>query len=134
MTKPDSPPTSQTPPGDGVGEIKTRPWGHYEVLAEDATAKLKRIVVRPGGRLSLQRHQRRREHWYVVEGVAQVELAGELMTLRAGQSVDIPLHAWHRLANTAEQPLALIEIQCGDYFGEDDIERIADDYGRAGSV
>jgi len=108
-----------------------RPWGHYQVLSRQPDCLIKRIVVTPGHRLSLQRHQRREEHWFLVEGQAAVELDGASLVLHAGGSVDIPTGGWHRLANTAETPLVLIEIQRGSYFGEDDIERRDDDYGRA---
>jgi mannose-6-phosphate isomerase-like protein (cupin superfamily) len=109
----------------------TRPWGHYEVLAEQASFKLKRIVVNPGHRLSLQRHRQRDEHWYVLEGRAFVDVGGAQLQLITGQSVNIAAGTWHRLANTGDAPMMLIEIQSGGYFGEDDIERRDDDYGRA---
>lgn len=107
-----------------------RPWGHFEVLADQAALKIKRIVVQPGGRLSLQRHRHRHEHWFVVEGQAEVEVDTVLSTLGPGQSVNVPLGAWHRLANTGTVPMVLVEIQTGTSFSEDDIERAADDYGR----
>jgi mannose-6-phosphate isomerase len=107
-----------------------RPWGHFEVLADQSALKLKRIVVQPGGRLSLQRHRLRHEHWFVVEGLAEVEIDTTLCSLGPGQSVNVPLGAWHRLANVGRRELVLIEIQTGQSFREDDIERAADDYGR----
>jgi mannose-6-phosphate isomerase-like protein (cupin superfamily) len=107
-----------------------RPWGHFEVLADQSALKLKRIVVQPGGRLSLQRHRLRHEHWYVVEGLAEVEIDTTLCSLGPGQSVNIPVGAWHRLASVGKQALVLIEIQTGESFDENDIERAADDYGR----
>jgi mannose-6-phosphate isomerase len=107
-----------------------RPWGHFEVLADQPAIKIKRIVVQPGGRLSLQRHSLRHEHWFVVEGLAEVEIDATPCALGPGQSVNVPLGAWHRLANTGQLPLVLIEIQTGTSFGEDDIERADDDYGR----
>lgn len=107
-----------------------RPWGHFEVLADLSALKVKRIVVQPGGRLSLQRHRLRHEHWFVVEGAAEVEIDGVPSTLAQGQAIDIPLGAWHRLANAGQQPMVMVEIQTGTSFGEDDIERAADDYGR----
>lgn len=109
-----------------------RPWGGYRILDEAPDHKVKRIVVLPGQRLSLQRHRRRGEHWYVVRGAARVERDGEEIRLAAGEAVDIPLGAWHRVANPGEELLVFIEVQRGDYFGEDDIERAEDDYGRAG--
>ncbi len=107
-----------------------RPWGYYQVLLDHAHHKVKRITVHPGQRLSLQRHQRRAEHWYVVAGQAEVTLDQRELRLKPQDSVDIPQGAWHRVANTGEEPLVFIEVQTGDYFGEDDIERLEDDYGR----
>lgn len=117
------------PPTDTPALVH-RPWGHFEVLADQSALKLKCIVVQPGGRLSLQRHRLRHEHWFVVEGLAEVEVDGTPHSLRPGQSIDVPLGAWHRLANAGTQALVLIEIQTGRSFGEEDIERAADDYGR----
>ena len=108
-----------------------RPWGHYEDLREGTGFKVKLIVVRPGQRLSLQRHQRRAEHWVVVSGHADVEVDGRTLQLAAGDTVDIPLGAWHRLGNRGSDDLTLLELQRGDHCGEDDIERRADDYGRS---
>jgi glycosyltransferase involved in cell wall biosynthesis/quercetin dioxygenase-like cupin family protein len=107
-----------------------RPWGYYQVLADAAGHKVKRIVVFPGQRLSLQRHSRRQEHWHVVEGRGLVALDGKEISLEAGQSVDIPVGAWHRITNPGEDQLLFVEVQRGDYLGEDDIERAEDDYGR----
>jgi len=112
-------------------EIGHRPWGHYEVLLDDATLKVKRIVVRPGARLSLQRHQFRAEHWFVVEGEALVSLNEVELALFPGQAVDIPRHAWHRVRNSGATDLVFIEVQRGESFSEEDIERREDDYGRA---
>ena len=107
-----------------------RPWGYYRVLSDEKTHKVKRIVVYPGKRLSLQRHRRRAEHWYILHGSALITLDDRQFTLRDGQSTDIPLGSLHRIENTGADPLTLIEIQTGEYFGEDDIERIEDDFGR----
>jgi len=107
-----------------------RPWGYYTVLSDEADYKVKRIVVYPGKRLSLQRHRRRSEHWYVVSGNAVVTLDERDVPLRAGEAVDIPKGAAHRVMNPGDVNLAFIEVQTGDYFGEDDIERLEDDYGR----
>ena len=107
-----------------------RPWGHYVVLSDEADHKVKRITVDPGQRLSLQRHDRRAEHWYVVAGVAVVTRDDDRIELTAGDAVDIPLGAAHRIHNPGKGPLVFIEVQRGDYFGEDDIERLEDDYGR----
>lgn len=112
-------------------EHDVRPWGEYFVLDEGPSHKTKRIVVTPGKRLSYQRHQRRAEHWFVVQGTATVTLDGEQRTVAQGESVDIPLRAAHRVENAGSEPLAFIEVQHGDYFGEDDIERLEDDFGRS---
>jgi glycosyltransferase involved in cell wall biosynthesis/quercetin dioxygenase-like cupin family protein len=108
-----------------------RPWGHYEVLLDDPRHKVKRIFILPGHRLSLQRHKMRAEHWYIVSGKALVTINSDQISLEPTQSVDIPRGAWHRIANSGQEPLVFIEVQTGDYFGEDDIERMEDDYGRA---
>jgi mannose-6-phosphate isomerase len=111
-------------------EKDCRPWGYYEVLSNAADHKVKRIVVSPGQRLSLQRHQKRAEHWFVVRGAGVVTLDGADISLEAGQAIDITRGAWHRIRNHGSEDMAFIEIQTGEYFGEDDIERLADDYGR----
>lgn len=109
-----------------------RPWGSYSVLSDADDHKVKRIEVRPGSRLSYQRHFRRAEHWFVVSGRAVVELDGVATELSSGDSIDIPLEAAHRIQNpSSDAPLVFIEVQHGSYFGEDDIERLDDDYGRA---
>lgn len=111
-------------------EIGHRPWGWYEVLLDDPALKVKRILVRPGARLSLQRHHFRREHWFVAAGQARVTLDEREFTLEAGAAVDIPLGAWHRVANPGPEDLVIVEVQTGSSFDEDDIERREDDYGR----
>jgi len=111
-------------------ETDHRPWGCYEVLADAADHKVKRITVHPGRRLSLQRHRRRSEHWYVVRGEALATVAGKEIPLAPGQAADIPAGAEHRMANRGRDNVVFIEVQTGEYFGEDDIERIADDFGR----
>lgn len=108
-----------------------RPWGYYEILLDEATYKVKRIVVRPGKRLSLQRHRRRQEHWYFVQGTGSVTLGERELAVSAADAVDIPCGAWHRVRNGGSEPLVFIEVQTGSYFGEDDIERREDDFGRA---
>lgn len=112
-------------------ETDHRPWGYYTVLADEADHKVKRIVVYPGKRLSLQRHQKRAEHWYVIYGEAIVTLEKEMIKRQSTQAIDIPKGAAHRIENPGSTNMAFIEIQTGDYFGEDDIERLEDDYGRA---
>lgn len=111
-------------------EKDCRPWGFYEVLSDATGHKVKRIVVYPGQRLSLQRHQRRAEHWFVIRGAGVATLDGADINLATGQAIDITRGAWHRIRNQGAEEMAFIEIQTGDYFGEDDIERLADDYGR----
>jgi mannose-6-phosphate isomerase len=113
-----------------AAESSSRPWGFYEVLADEADHKVKRITVNPGSRLSLQRHQRRMEHWYVVAGQAIATLGTQQVLLKAGESVDIPVKTIHRIENNHSVAFVFIEVQRGEYFGEDDIERFEDDYGR----
>ncbi|MBW2057484.1 MAG: phosphomannose isomerase type II C-terminal cupin domain [Deltaproteobacteria bacterium] len=113
-----------------VPSEERRPWGGFLVLEDRATHKVKRIWVDPGRRLSYQRHSRRSEHWIIIEGKAEVTLDGRQILLGPGESVDIPLKAAHRIRNAGETTLTFIEVQRGDYFGEDDIERLEDDYGR----
>ena len=109
-----------------------RPWGSFLVLDEAPDFKVKRITVTPGKRLSYQRHARRAEHWLVVHGAGRVTLEGEEFDVLPGTAVDVPVGAAHRIANTGTtQSLTFIEVQRGDYFGEDDIVRLNDDYGRA---
>ncbi len=107
-----------------------RPWGYYISLVKDKTWQVKRIEVNPGSTLSLQMHHHRAEHWTVVEGTARVEINEEVYFLSENQSTFIPLGAKHRLANPGKIKLALIEVQSGDYLGEDDIIRFEDLYGR----
>ena len=114
------------------GETDERPWGRYEVLEESAGYKVKRLEVKPGARLSLQRHSRRGEHWVVVQGVADVVCGERELQLREGEHLHIPPETNHRLGNSSDSPLALIEVQLGDYLGEDDIVRLEDDYKRSG--
>lgn len=111
-------------------EFDQRPWGNYQVLADEPDHKVKRIVVYPGKRLSLQRHRQRAEHWYLIAGQGLVTRDGETIALTAGQAVDIPRGARHRMENPGPGEVAFIEVQTGDYFGEEDIERFEDDYGR----
>jgi mannose-6-phosphate isomerase len=110
--------------------MDSRPWGLYTVLDEGNNFKVKRIQVDPGRRLSYQRHARRSEHWMVVSGQASVVLEGELFHLHPGETIDIPIGVAHRAENRGREPLVFIEIQRGDYLGEDDIERLQDDFGR----
>jgi mannose-1-phosphate guanylyltransferase/mannose-6-phosphate isomerase len=107
-----------------------RPWGHYQSLDRGEGYQVKRLVVSPGQRLSLQKHAHRAEHWTVVAGSAAVTVGDETRVLAANQTVHIPLGAVHRLANPGSVPAVVIEVQCGDYLGEDDIVRLEDDYRR----
>ena len=107
-----------------------RPWGTFTVLDEAPNYKVKRIEVLPGKRLSYQKHAKRSEHWMVVSGGARVTLDGREIILSEGQTIDIPVGVAHRIENAGETPLVFIEIQTGAYFGEDDIVRLQDDFGR----
>jgi mannose-6-phosphate isomerase-like protein (cupin superfamily) len=108
-----------------------RPWGTYTVLADDDIHKVKRIVVWPGQRLSYQRHARRSEHWFVVQGTGLVTVDGVKSEVSAGDAVDIPAGTDHRMENATGTDVVFVEVQHGDYFGEDDIVRLDDDYGRS---
>jgi mannose-1-phosphate guanylyltransferase/mannose-6-phosphate isomerase len=129
---------------DVVGELKARgheayklhrtvarPWGAYTVLEEGPGFKIKRIEVKPAGMLSLQLHHRRSEHWVVVRGRARVTCGDRVFEIVANESTYIPIETRHRLENPGTEPLVMIEVQCGDYLGEDDIVRYDDKYGRA---
>ncbi|MCP9439479.1 MAG: mannose-1-phosphate guanylyltransferase/mannose-6-phosphate isomerase [Nitrospira sp.] len=107
-----------------------RPWGSYTVLEEGPGFKVKRVTVNPGGRLSLQLHHKRSEHWVVIAGRARVTRGEEIFDLRVGQSTAIPVETPHRLENPGHETLHIIEVQNGSYLGEDDIVRFKDDYGR----
>ncbi|MCE7975834.1 MAG: mannose-1-phosphate guanylyltransferase/mannose-6-phosphate isomerase [Nitrospira sp. NTP1] len=109
-----------------------RPWGSYTVLEEGPGYKVKRVTVNPGGRLSLQLHHKRSEHWVVITGTARVTRGDEVLDLRVGQSTAIPVETPHRLENAGSEMLHIIEVQNGPYLGEDDIVRFQDDYGRLG--
>jgi mannose-6-phosphate isomerase len=112
-------------------EFDERPWGNFTVLDDAASDhKVKRIVVTPGKRLSYQTHKFRAEHWYVVSGRATVVLDGRVLELGPGESVDIAIGAAHRCENHGSEPVVFIEVQHGTYFGEDDIVRLEDDFGR----
>ncbi len=116
------------------GTLKdARPWGSWEILAETPGYKVKRIIVLPGKRLSYQRHAKRREIWTLAEGAGLATVEGRSVELRAGQTIEIPIGAAHRMANPGIADLVFIEVQLGSYFGEDDIVRLEDDYGRTGT-
>jgi mannose-6-phosphate isomerase len=122
--------------GTGIGqdgpvtEHAERPWGSYTVIAGADSFKVKTIEVHPGQRLSYQTHSRRAEHWFVVAGRGVVTLDGSTLEVRPGDAVDVPRGVAHRVQNTGADPLVFVEVQHGDYFGEDDIVRLDDDYGR----
>jgi mannose-6-phosphate isomerase len=107
-----------------------RPWGSYEVLGEHDDFKTKVITVSPGHRLSYQRHSKRSEHWFVVRGTGSVTLDGNDVPVSAGSAVDVPVGTAHRITNSGAEDLVFVEVQHGSYFGEDDIVRLEDDYGR----
>ena len=108
-----------------------RPWGSFTILDESDDYKVKRIEVLPGKRLSYQRHTHRAEHWYVVRGTAKVTLNGVEILVGSGSDLDVRVGDAHRVENPSDSELlAFIEVQTGDYFGEDDIERLEDDFGR----
>lgn len=111
-------------------EKSIRPWGRYEVLQDTPTHKVKCIWVSPGKRLSYQRHEKRAEHWYIVQGEAEVTLNGAISHNVAGDSVFVKIGDLHRISNVSDRDVIFIEVQTGTYFGEDDIERIEDDFGR----
>ena len=107
-----------------------RPWGSYESIDTDDGFQAKRLIIKPGASISLQRHRHRSEHWVVVRGTAEVTRDDEIFTLGVNESTYIPVEAIHRLRNPGSEPLHIVEVQCGGYLGEDDIERFEDIYGR----
>ena len=108
-----------------------RPWGFYAIINKGKNFKVKLVEVLPGRRLSLQSHQYRSEHWVVVSGTAKIINGGDMLILRENQSTYIPKRTLHRLENPEKKHrLKIVEVQCGEYTGEDDIERIEDDHGR----
>lgn len=118
-------------------EVGNRPWGIYYVLEDLPLYKVKKLIVEPGKRLSLQSHEKRSEHWTIVSGIATADIrhpdfsmVEQIRMLRKNESCYIPAHFLHRLSNTGTEPLVIIEVQCGEYTGEDDIQRYEDDFGR----
>jgi mannose-6-phosphate isomerase-like protein (cupin superfamily) len=107
-----------------------RPWGSFESLASGPGFQVKRILVNARSALSLQSHQRRAEHWVMLSGVGRVECDETVLDLHPNESTFIPKGSKHRLSNLGSSPIELIEVQVGDYLGEDDIERFEDNYGR----
>ena len=130
----------QPPLAQNAQATENRPWGSYTVLQDTPRYKLKQLAVQPGSRLSLQRHKHREEHWMILAGSPCITLDNKTFQLEAGGAICIPTHSWHRIANPLPEPIPgqetkapvveIIELQLGDYFGEDDIERSQDDYGR----
>lgn len=132
--------STQSAPTQAQGGIygEERPWGKYTVLYESPITKVKHIQVNPtaekggeGTRLSLQSHNRREEHWTIIRGVAEVTVDDSVKIYKAGDTIIIPKGSKHRIANKSPEPVEFIEIQLGDYFGEDDIVRYQDDFNRA---
>ena len=106
-----------------------RPWGWYQTMDLGDRFRVKRIVVMPGKKLSLQKHHHRAEHWVVVRGTAEVTRDDEVMLVRENESIYLPLGCMHRLANPGQIPVEIVEVQTGAYLEEDDIVRIEDDFG-----
>ena len=107
-----------------------RPWGWYDVIDKGSSYKVKSIQVEPGKSLSLQRHMHRSEHWVVVAGTALVQVGDDKEFVNVNEGSYVPICAMHRLSNPGKIPLRIIEVQCGNYLEEDDIERFDDDFGR----
>jgi mannose-1-phosphate guanylyltransferase/mannose-6-phosphate isomerase len=110
--------------------VMHRPWGSYQDIDRGERFRAKRLTVNSKGKLSLQSHSRRAEHWVVVKGIAEVTLDGKITTLHENQSIYIPMGGVHRLANSGTEPLEVVEVQTGDYLEEDDIVRYEDIYAR----
>ena len=115
---------------DNSPKFDRRPWGTFTVLDEGDNFKVKRIEVLPGKRLSYQKHAQRAEHWVVVQGTARVTLDDRDIEVKAGESIDIAIGSAHRVENPGDVLLVFIEVQRGNYLGEDDIVRLQDDFGR----
>ena len=107
-----------------------RPWGKYEILCEEAGTKTKRIEVHPGKRFSLQKHEKRGEKWIIMTGKGTATVGTKEFAVGPGSFIDVPCGEIHRMHNTGDKPLVFIEVQFGDYLGEDDIVRFEDDFGR----
>ncbi len=116
-----------------IGKKFDKPWGHYRTLYAESSFQVKRIEVRPGHRLSYQKHLKRLETWTVVSGTGLATIDGRAIPVKPGSAVYSPLGVLHRMANTGKKALVFIEVQVGDYLGEDDIVRVEDDYDRLGT-
>lgn len=110
--------------------FEERPWGSFEILHEEDNLKVKRIIVKPGKRLSLQSHKQRSENWVIIEGNAVVTLDEDDIPRNPNESIFIPAGAKHRISNPGEENVVFIEVQTGTYLGEDDIVRYQDDFDR----
>jgi mannose-6-phosphate isomerase-like protein (cupin superfamily) len=110
--------------------FEERPWGNFTVLHSEATCQVKKLVVHPGKRLSLQSHKFRAEHWFIVSGEGTAELDGLEITVKPGDSIDVPIGAKHRITCISNAELVFVEVQTGSSFAEDDIVRYEDDFGR----
>ena len=115
---------------NNTDKFDRRPWGTYTVLDEGDGFKVKRIEVLPGKRLSYQKHAQRAEHWFVVQGTANVTLDDREIIVNTGRSIDIAIGSAHRVENPGDELLVFVEVQQGNYLGEDDIVRLQDDFGR----
>jgi mannose-6-phosphate isomerase-like protein (cupin superfamily) len=121
-------PRPESPQDDGT--FVERPWGGFQTIDEGEGYKVKRLVVQPGCRLSLQQHRFRAEHWVIIAGRPRIIVGARARRLRVRETVDVPRGAWHRIENPGKSQVVIIEVQHGPYLGEDDIIRRADDYGR----
>ena len=115
---------------DIVINVTDRPWGYYIKFLQEAGVWVKRVEVNSGGRLSLQKHEHRSEKWNIVAGVGLVQIDGKEVKVGAGDVIDVPIGAVHRISNVSDERLVFIEVACGDDLSEDDIIRIEDDYAR----
>tara|TARA_Y100001938_G_C8069398_1_gene422210 strand:+ start:57 stop:401 length:345 start_codon:yes stop_codon:yes gene_type:complete len=113
-----------------VNYKESRPWGTFENLLDEPECKVKKIIISPGHRPSYQYHYKRSEHWVIISGTASITIDGQEEIHGAGQHIFIPKEAKHRIQNVGKEELVFIEVQCGTYFGEDDIVRVEDDYKR----
>ena len=109
---------------------ENRPWGAFHILAEDENYKIKKIIVNPGKRMSYQFHNKRSECWIIIQGTAKINLNDKIELFKKGDIIEIPIKAKHRVENINDSDLIFIEVQTGEYFGEDDIVRIEDDFNR----
>ena len=110
--------------------FEVRPWGNYTILHTDENCQVRKLVVNPGKRISLQSHKFRAEHWFIISGQGTAELDGEEIEVGAGDAIDVPIGSKHRISCSEDSPLVFIEVQTGSSFFEDDIVRYDDDFGR----